>query len=151
MERYFSKSRLSSNPLDAPGHRALSLLHLPRLRKLYLGYNGLDADGLAALASAPWLTQLAELHIDQFAFFRSLQKMPRPFGGEPVQSRQSMSDAIKDDAGVFGRLRRLGCVVDALANITDPFDNDEPGSGPEWGSGDELGSGDESGSDPGDT
>ena len=68
MERYFSKSRLSSNPLDAPGHRALSLLHLPRLRTLYLGYNGLDADGLAALASAPWLTQLAELHIDQFAF-----------------------------------------------------------------------------------
>ena len=39
---------LSFNDLSAPGHLALSLLHLPRLRVLSLGTNGFDGTGLAA-------------------------------------------------------------------------------------------------------
>ena len=135
---------LSSNDLGAPGHHALSLLHLPRLRDLWLWGNGLDCVGLAALVSAPWLTQLTQLHLteEQFA---------------SAQSYASLVAAIEDDAWVFVRLRRLGCDVDTRvlqyfggaafmmpdAGIDHPSSDDELGSG-----GDEAGS--DLGSDPGD-
>ena len=90
---------LSFNYLHAPGHRALSLLHLPRLRDLSLNRNRLDEAGLAAIASAPWLTKLTRLALTELAFASPL-------------SFQATCDVIKDDAGVFGRLRRLGCIVD---------------------------------------
>jgi hypothetical protein len=34
------------------------------------------------------------------------------------QSREDVVKAIEDDAWVFGRLRRLGCIVDARFNPT---------------------------------
>jgi hypothetical protein len=103
---------LAFNDLGAPGHRALSRLHLPRLQTLSLKQNGFDCAGLAALVSAPWLTQLGELTLGN-AF-------------ESEQNLQSAVDAIEDDAWVFGHLRRLGCVVRAQL-IYDPPD-DELGS-----------------------
>jgi hypothetical protein len=132
---------LSSNPLGEPGHRALSQLHLPRLRDLCLYCSGLNAVSLAVLASATWLTQLAELALGEDEL-------------ESAQSYASMMRLIEDDAWVFGRLRRLGCNVDtgmlqyygrlAFGNASS---DDEPASGDDAGSGDELASGDEAGSD----
>ena len=92
---------LSSNDLGAPGHHALSLLHLPRLRDLALSTNGLDGAGLAAMASALWLAQLIHLFLTQ-----------RFASAQSYASYASLLAAIEDDAGVFGRLRRLGCTVD---------------------------------------
>jgi hypothetical protein len=105
---------LFSNQLAAPGHHALSLLHLPRLRRICLWDNGFDGEGLAALVRAPWLTQLAEL---------TLTEMELP-------SRQICEDirqAIDDDAWVFGRLRRLGCtvVVRVAGRLNYPMGDDE--------------------------
>ena len=61
----------------------------------------LDHDGLAALASALWLTQLVEPNLSE--------------GGNVSHERHNniieMVDMIEDDAGAFGRLRRLGCVI----------------------------------------
>jgi hypothetical protein len=121
---------LAFNNLGAPGHRALSLLHLPRLRALSLDRNGFDCAAMAALVSAPWLTQLTELALTEVTF----------------ASPQSHADerrgaAVEDDAWVFGRLRRRGCKVDVhMVNRTaDPSGND-----------DEMGSdGEPAGSDPG--
>jgi hypothetical protein len=110
-----TRLELFSNQLDAPGHRALSLLHLPRLRCVYLSNNGFDRMGLAALVSAPWLTQLAELTLDEdFASPRSCEDIRR---------------AIDDDAWVFGRLRRLGCDVAFRLTPFDPSGDDEQGGG----------------------
>jgi hypothetical protein len=94
-----TKLTLFSNDLGADGHRALSLLHLPRLRDLFLWCNGIDGMGVAALVAAPWLTQLTKLHITEDEF-------------ESAQSYVSMARAINDDAWVFGRLRRLGCDIE---------------------------------------
>jgi hypothetical protein len=91
---------IASNPLGAPGHRALSLLHLPRLRALSLGCNGFDGTGLAALVCAPWLTQLAKFSLTEVEF-------------ASPQSRDQIRAALEDDAWVFGGLRRRGCAVDA--------------------------------------
>jgi hypothetical protein len=115
--------KLVCNHLGAPGFLALSLLPMPRLRALFLSHNGFDGTGLAALATAPWLTQLAELTLNE-----TLSASP--------QSCDDILDAIANDAWVFGRLRRLGCAV--LAHVMDesthPFGDDEPGSGDELGS-----------------
>ena len=89
---------LFGNRLGLLGHRALSLLHLPRLRTLSLDQNGLNVASLAALASAPWLTQLAKLTLAEVHFANP-------------NSRVRMLREIKDDAGVWGRLRCLGCIV----------------------------------------
>ena len=48
--------------------------------------------------SAPWLTQLEEVCFEEEEFSFEL-------------SYKALVAAIKDDAGVFGRLRRLGCDV----------------------------------------
>ena len=88
-----------NDQLGTPGHCALSLLHLPRLRALSLCTNGLCSMGLAALATAPWLTQLTPeltMHEAEFA---------------STQSFEEFFVALDDDAWVFGRLRRLGCSV----------------------------------------
>jgi hypothetical protein len=141
---------LACSPLGAPGHLALSLLPMPRLRALILSHNGFDGTGLAALATAPWLTQLAELTLNE-----TLSASP--------QSRDDVLGAIANDAWVFGRMRRRGCAVVASISSLDTYDDttvevsggDEPGSDDEFGSGDELASGDgprsgdEPGSDPG--
>jgi hypothetical protein len=89
--------KLACNHLHAPGHRALSRLHLPRLRALSLKRDGVDGAGLAALVSAPWLEQLTRLALEQVVSTRS--------GGD-------ITEAIEDDAWVFGRMRRRGCDVD---------------------------------------
>jgi hypothetical protein len=131
---------LASNDLGAPGHRALSLLRLPRLRKLSLRGNGFDGASLAALVTAPWLTQLDVLSLTE----------------EVLASEQSCADiaaAIQDEAWVFGRLRRLGCTVQAHVHeaADSPSDDDDWATDDELQS-DELESGDGSGSDgePGD-
>jgi hypothetical protein len=121
---------LSHHDLGAPGHRALSLLHLPRLRALSLDQNRIDGTGLAALVTAPWLTQLTKLKLTELEF-------------PSRQSRASVVAAFEDDAWVFGRLRRLGCTVDV--NI-----NDDPPSDDELESGDEPLEEGDPGSDPGD-
>ena len=90
----------SNDDLGAPGHRALSLLPLPRLRTLSLRHNGFDGLSMAALVSAPWLTQLVRLTLAEEEFASS------------AESRESMLAAIQDDAWVLGHLRRLGCTVD---------------------------------------
>ena len=87
---------LAFNHLGAPGHIAVSQLQLPHLRTLTLRINRLDDAGLADLASAPWLTQLEALTLEDITSPRSCQ---------------NIVGAIEDDAGVFGRLRRLGCIV----------------------------------------
>jgi hypothetical protein len=87
----------SNNLLGAPGHRALSRLRLPRLRALSLCECGFDCAGMAALVSAPWLTQLSSLSIQE----------------DSVSQRASVIAAIEDDEWEFGRLRRLGCAVTA--------------------------------------
>ena len=87
---------LAHNRLGAPGHRALSL---PRLRSLSLRHSDIDAAGLVALASAPWLTQLTELRLAETGFVSA-------------HAYESIRVAIDDDVGVFGRLRRLGCIVE---------------------------------------
>jgi hypothetical protein len=94
---------LAQNQLDAPGHRALSLLHLPRLQHLYLDGNGLDRAGLAALTSAPWLTQLTKLALVERDCAPALwAQMP----------------AIEETCDrVFDRLRRLGCDVHTRFSI----------------------------------
>jgi hypothetical protein len=122
---------LNSNSLGAPGHRALSLLHLPRLQALSLECNGFDGTGLAALVSAPWLTQLCKLTLVETDF-----ALP--------QSCDDVCAALKDDAWVFGPLRRAGCV---MVTYLVP---DYPSSDDELGSDDDLGSSDDPGSDPGD-
>ena len=95
---------LALNDLNAPGHRALSLLPQPRLRELSLENTGFDAAGLAALTSAPWLTQLTKLNLTEDEIALS-------------QSCDDMFAVIEDDAGVFGRLRRLGCTVDMRLGV----------------------------------
>jgi hypothetical protein len=130
---------LAANHLGAPGHRALSLLHLPRLRRIHLLNTGFDGESLAALVSAPWLTQLAELTLveDSFAPYHSCTNIP---------------DAIEDDAWVFGRLRRLGCTVVArMTSHVNAFmsDADELGGEGELESDDETESDDAPGSEPG--
>jgi hypothetical protein len=130
---------LLCNHLGAPGHLALSLLPMPRLRHLDLCRNGFDATSLAALVSAPWLTQLAGLSLIDQLF-------------APPQICENIMAAIANDAWVFGRLRRLGCTVAAtIYSSHDTFDNatTEPSSDDETASGDETGSGGEPGSDPG--
>jgi hypothetical protein len=109
---------LAYNDLGAPGHRALSLLHLPRLQGLSLDCNGFDGAGLAALVSAQWLTQLTKLTLYEMLPVSS-------------QSCEDLLSAINDDAWVFGRLRRLGCTVDAdlVNDPADPPGDDEPGGG----------------------
>jgi hypothetical protein len=136
-----TRLHLSSNPLGEPGHRALSQLHLPRLRDLFLVCNGLNAVSLAALASAPWLTQLAELSLGEDEL-------------ESAQSYARLMRLIEDDAWVFGRLRRLGCNVDTLMlryygrlAFGNEASDDEPASGDDVGSDDEPASGDDVGSD----
>jgi hypothetical protein len=114
---------LSFNHIGAPGHRALSLLPLPRLRTLSLECNLLDGTGLAALVSAPWLTQLAKLTLEETVF-------------TSPQSCENMAVAIDDDAWVFGRLRRLGCVVEArlvehASDSSSSDDEGDPGSDPD--------------------
>jgi hypothetical protein len=127
---------LASNRLGAPGHLALSLLPMPRLRELDLFYNGFDATGLAALATAPWLAQLAGLTLTDALY-------------ESRQSRDDILDAIASDAWVFGRMRRRGCTV--VASLSHPSDDAaDPSSDDEPGSGDEPGSDDEAGSEPDD-
>ena len=54
--------------------------------------------GLAALATAPWLTQLTELTLYEGEF-------------PSKQSFEEVVDALDDDTWVFGRLRRLGCII----------------------------------------
>ena len=122
--------KLCDNPLGAPGHRALSLLHLPRLQSLFLHDNGFNGAGLAALVSAPWLTQLTRLHL---------------FDAAPASARSfvDVADAIEDDARVFGRLRRAGCII--YSQLIDRAD--ELLSGDEVGSDEVLGSDGEAGSD----
>jgi hypothetical protein len=151
---------LAQNYLHAPGHRALSLLHLPRLRTLSLGCNGLDGTGLAALVSAPWLTQLANLKIADYTDDPGFASSP---------GHVSVQDALNDDAWVFGRLRRLGCAVNIRkllnpgAAVDDDYNDESPsGSEPPESDDEELGSddeepesddepgGDEPGIDPGD-
>ena len=56
-----------------------------------------DGLGLAALATATWLTQLTRLTLKQEC--------------ESDYSCERIQDAIEDDAWVFGRVRRLGCVI----------------------------------------
>jgi hypothetical protein len=105
---------LSYNHLGAPGHRALSRLRLPHLRTLSLDSTGFSCACLAALASAPWLTQLTKLNVEETG----------------IASRQSLDeilDAIEDDAWVFGALRRAGCIVDV--HIYDDDDDDDLSSG----------------------
>jgi hypothetical protein len=104
------------NHLGAPGHRALSRLRLPRLRVLSLSSNGFDCAGMAALVSAPWLTQLAKLSLEEDGF-------------ASPQSCDEILGAIEDDAWVFGHLRRLGCIVEAYLDH-DPPSDDELGSDP---------------------
>jgi hypothetical protein len=87
---------LACNHLGAPGHRALSLLHLPRLRALSLDRNGFEA-GFSALASASWLTQLRKLTFEDFISGKGCDDIGR---------------AVSDDACVFGRLQRLGCILE---------------------------------------
>ena len=89
---------------------------------LYLGTNGFDDAGLAALATATWLTQLSQLTIEE----------------EDSPSSQSCAEiraAVKDDAWVFGRLRRLGCLIhfDIVEAYSDSTDDDELGSDGELG------------------
>jgi hypothetical protein len=107
---------LASNPLGAPGHRALSLLHLPRLQAFFLagaGRNCFGCAGLAALVSAPWLTQLCKLTLVETEFIA----LP--------QSCDDVCAALKDDDWVFGRLRRLGCIVDYRKTIVQGDSDDE--------------------------
>ena len=122
---------LSSNHLGAPAHRALSLLPLPRLRELSLNRNVFDGAGLAALASAPWLTQLTQLDLTEQCY-------------PSKQICESILSAIEDDAWVFGRLRRLGCSVNVDPTESDGYDFgggcDFRGDALELGSGDGLGS-----------
>ena len=89
---------LCYNDLGTSGHRAVSLLHLPRVRALALSNNGLSSMGLARLAAAPpWLTQLTQLTpTEQFA---------------PEESYEDILEALDGDAWAFGCLRRLGCVI----------------------------------------
>jgi hypothetical protein len=98
---------LAHNSLGAPGHRALSRLRLPRLRALSLEDNGFDRASMAALFSAPWLTQLGML---------TLKEMTWP----SRRSFHAVDVAVENDAGVFGRLRRTGCVVDTYV-VPDMF------------------------------
>jgi hypothetical protein len=106
--------------LGAPGHRALSRLHLPRLRALSLLYNGLDDEGLAALVSAPWLTQLGELTLKEATW-------------PSMRSFRHVSAAVEDESGVFGRMRRTGCVVDTYV-VPDMFhaSADDVGGDGDW-------------------
>ena len=107
---------LKKNCLSAPGHRALSQLHLPRLRDLSLDCNRLNGEGPAVLSSVPWLTQLARLGLTELWFTSR-------------RGRENILAAIEDDAGAFGRLRRLGCATDA--DMSDRFLPRYPGGG--WG------------------
>jgi hypothetical protein len=109
-------SLVYNHGLGASGHRALSLLRLPRLQELSLVRNDFDAMGLAALATAPWLTQLSRLYLDE----------------DVGDSRTctAMRRAMRDDAWVFGRLRRLGCNVVAYLAVNHifPFNDVDPDS-----------------------
>jgi hypothetical protein len=120
----------TSDPLGAPGHRALSLLHLPRLRALSLDQTGIDGTGLAALVCATWLKQLANLTVEQTWY-------------EPAESCENLLCAIEDDDWVFGGLRRAGCIV--CANL---FEKLEYASSDDELRSDELESDGEPGSDP---
>jgi hypothetical protein len=111
---------LPYNHLGAPGHRALSRLRLPRLRVLYLERNGLDWAGLTALASAPWLMQLAKLHIGEDIW-------------PSVRSYEKVSAAVEDDASVFGCLRRRGCALKAQLVLDEVMGRgDDDGAAEGW-------------------
>jgi hypothetical protein len=88
----------ASYQFGARGHRALSLLHLPRLQTLTLACNRFDCAGMAALVSAPWLTQLCHLGLTETRWASG-------------HGCRKVCAAVEDDAWVFGRLRRAGCVV----------------------------------------
>jgi hypothetical protein len=62
--------------------------------------------------SAPWLTQLRELTLEEVVTARN---------GDYV------GGAIEDDAWVFGRLRRAGCIVEYRKIVVqgDPPSDDE--------------------------
>jgi hypothetical protein len=129
-----TRLELAYNDLDAPGHHALSLLHLPRLRALSLNSNALNPASLAALAPAPWLTQLTNLYLAE-------EELESP------QVYERVVRAIEDDAGAFGRLRRLGCTFDTEFNDNfcdwSPPIIDELGSdlGTDFGDGSDSGDG----------
>jgi hypothetical protein len=112
--------KLAYNQLGAPGHRALSLLHLPRLRALSIaaaGRDGFGYAGLAALVSAPWLTQLTKITIIEAVSAAARR------GGD-------IYDAVEDDAWVFGGMRRRGCVIDhrLTVELAAPREDDDLGS-----------------------
>jgi hypothetical protein len=113
--------KLVGNHLGVPGHRALSRLRLPRLRALSLHWSDVDCAGLAALVSAPWLTQLTKLRLAEI------------FSGSAHCCE--IAAAIEDEEWEFGRLRRLGCVVDADLIGPDEPSDDETGSDGDPGDG----------------